>query len=131
MPETATHDNSSGFINKTQLMKLRLKAIRAGVWYKALPRIDRVLIDLTIKVASNVRSLTLAKNILSVMKKLDELMESKLTRAFKGIGLQLAQKLSKIAQKWGNISAKNWSSDLSFINFLAVLYINGQKTFKV
>jgi hypothetical protein len=131
MPETATHDYSSGFINKTQLMKLRLKAIRAGVWFKALPRIDRVLVDLTIKVACNIRSFTLAKNILGVMKKLEELMESKLSRAFEGIGPQLAQKLGKIAQKWGNISAKSWSSDISFINFLAVLYINGQKTFKV
>ena len=49
-------DGSSSFLNRTQLMKLRLKAMRAGVWFKALPRIDRVLVDLTIKVAENIRS---------------------------------------------------------------------------
>jgi hypothetical protein len=121
MPKTAIHDNSSSFINKTQLMKLKLKAIRAGVWYKALPRIDRVLIDLTIKVASNIRSSTLAKNIQAVMKKLEELMENRLSRAIRLIGLPLAQKISSVAQKWGNAAAKRWSFDSSFIRFLAVM----------
>jgi hypothetical protein len=123
MLEIATQDNSSSFINKAQLMKLRLKAIRAGVWYRALPRIDRVLIDLTIKVAINIRSFTLAKNIQAVMKKLEELMESKLSRAIRLIGLPLAQKMSSIAQKWGNAAAKRWASDSSFARFLVVTNI--------
>ena len=130
MPKTALQANIFSFINKNQLIKLRSKAKRAGVWFRALPRIDRVLVDLTIRVASSIRSFTLAKNILAVTKKLEGLMESSLLRAFRGIALQLAQKLSAIAQKWGNISAKKWASDISFVNFLAVMHINKPKAFK-
>jgi len=100
------------------------------VWFRALPRIDRALIDLTIKVASSVRSTTLAKNILAVTRKLEGLLESSLLRAFRGVALQLAKKLSLVAQKWGNLCAKNWVSDVSFIKFLAVMHINEPKAFK-
>ena len=130
MPKTVLQENASGFLNKTQLIKLRLKAMRAGVWFRALPRIDRALVDLTIKVASNIRSSTLAKNILAVVRKLEGFLESSLLRAFREVGLPRAQKLSLVAQKWGNTSAESWSSDVSFINFLAVMHINKPKAFK-
>lgn len=98
--------------------------MRLGVWFKALPRIDRVLVDLTIKVTDNVRSNTLAKSIMAIIRKLDRLLENRLSRAIREVGLPLAQKLSIIAQKWGNVSAKKWSIDLSFIKYLAVMQIN-------
>jgi galactitol-specific phosphotransferase system IIC component len=128
--EKVTLDNASSFLNKAQLMKLRLKAMRAGVWFRVLPRIDRVLVDLTIRVASSIRSVTLAKNILVVVRKLEGLLESSLSRALREVGFPLAQKLSLVAQKWGNASAGNWASDSSFAFFLAVLHINNPKTFK-
>jgi hypothetical protein len=130
MPETALRESASGFFSKAELLKLKLKAMRAGVWFRALPRIDRVLVDLTIKVARNVRSITLANNILAIITKLEGLLESSLSRALKGVGLQLAQKISLIAQEWGNTSAKNWSSDLSFGIFLAVMHTNEPKAFR-
>ncbi len=122
--------NASSFLTKTHLIKLRLKAIRAGVWFKALPRIDRVLVDLTIKVANNIRSFTLAKNLLAVTRKLEKLLESSLSRAFREVGVRLAQRLSWIAQKWGNPFAESWASNVSFIKFLAVMHINEPKIFK-
>jgi len=130
MPKTVLQRNTSRFLKKTQLIKLKLKAIRAGVWFRALPRIDRVLVDLTIKVTSKIRSVTLAKNLLVVIRKLERSLESSFSRAFREIGLPRAQKLSLLAQKWGNTSAESWPSDLSFINFLAVMCINEPKTFK-
>jgi len=130
MPKTALLKGSFSFLTKKQLVKLRLKAIRAGVWFRALPRIDRVLVDLTIRVASSIRSVTLAKNILAVTRKLEGLLESRILRAFRGVALKLAKKLSLIAQRWGNNSAKRWASDVSFVNFLAVMHINEPKTFK-
>jgi hypothetical protein len=130
MPEIVMQDNASSLLNKAQLIKLRLKAMRAGVWFRALPRIDRVLVDLTIRVASNIRSVTLAKCILVVTRKLEGFLESSLLRAFREVGFPLAQKLSVVAQKWGNTSAEKWASDLSFMNFLAVMHINEPKAFK-
>jgi hypothetical protein len=130
MAKIALPKKTSSFINKNQLIKLRSKAKRAGVWFRALPRIDRVLVDLTIRVASSIRSTTLAKNILAVTKKLEELLESSLLRAFKGIAVEIAYKLSSLAQKWGNTSAQRWVSDVSFIAFLAAMHINKPKSFK-
>ena len=130
MPKTASRQTTFCFLSKAQLIKLKLKAMRAGMWFRALPRIDRVLVDLTIKVASSIRSTTLAKKILMVVRKLESLLESSLLRAFREVAIQLAQKFSLIAQKWGNTSAKNWASDVSFIKFLAVMHVNGPKAFK-
>lgn len=130
MPKPMSRVSTYGFLNKAQLMKLKLKAMRAGVWFRALARIDRALVDLTIRVASSVRSTTLAKNIIAVTRKLEGLLESRLLRAFRGVALQLAKKLSSVAQKLGHHSAKNWASDVSFIKFLAIMHINEPKTFK-
>jgi hypothetical protein len=129
MPKTELK-NTFSFLNKRQLIKLRLRAVRAGVWFKALPRIDRALVDLTIKVASSVRSTTLAQNLLAITRKLEDLLDSSLLRAFRVVALKLAQKISLLAQKWGSTSAKTWDSDKSFIRFLTVMHINEPKTFK-
>jgi uncharacterized membrane protein len=121
---TTMPEGSSHFLNRAQLMKLRQKAIRAGVWFRALPRIDRVLVDLTIKVAENIRSTHLAKSIYAVVGKLDGLLESSVLKSLRLIGRPLAEKISSIAQKMGNVSASTWASDSSFAFFLAVMHTN-------
>lgn len=114
-----------GFFDKTQLMKLKLKAIRCGVWFTALQRIDRVLIDLTIKVNNNVRSYTLAKSILTVARKLQEVFQSKLAHKIKEIGIPLTRKLSRLAQNWGNKGAREWVNDADFARYLTIMKLNG------
>jgi|WetSurMetagenome_2_1015567.scaffolds.fasta_scaffold484882_2 hypothetical protein len=117
-------NNSPSPLSRTQLMKLRIKAIRAGVWFKALPRIDRVLVDLTIKVTENIHSAILAKSIFEVVGKLGELLESSVLKSLRLIGRPLAEKISLTAQKLGNSSAKSWANDSSFAFFLAILHTN-------
>jgi hypothetical protein len=99
--------------------------MRAGVWFKVLPRIDRVLIDLAIKVAKNIRSTSLAKSILSITKKLEGLLESRFARAVREIGLPLARKISMQAMKLGNINAQTWAEDVGFAQYLAIMKLNG------
>ena len=113
------------FLDKTQLVKIRLKAIRAGVWFRALPRIDRVLVDLTIRVAGSVRSVSLANCILSVTRKLEGLLESRVSRAIREIGFSLACKLGVLAQKWGHEGAWAWGADRDFAQYLAIMKLNG------
>jgi hypothetical protein len=117
-------ESSSRFLNRAQLVNLRLKAMRAGVWFRALPRIDRVLVDLTIKVTENIRSSYLAKSLFAVVGKLEGLLESSVLKSFRLIGRPLAEKISLIAQKLGNISAKNWVTDSGFALFLAITHLN-------
>jgi hypothetical protein len=117
-------------LRKEKLLKLKLKAIRCGVWFRALSRIDRVLVDLTIKVADRVRSFTLAKILFSVVRKLEDAFEGRVFRVLRDVGLPLARKLSLFAQNWGNSFAKNWASDTSFARFLAIMHLNNPGVFK-
>jgi len=116
--------NLSNVLNRTQLLKIKCKALRAGVWFKALPRIDRVLVDLTIQIAENIRSAQLAKSIFAVVGKLEGLLESKFMRLARTVGQNLAENASLIAQRWGNVAAKGWSSDRSFAIYFAVMQVN-------
>ena len=132
MLEIVFQKKAPNVIGRAQLIKLKLKAMRAGAWFRSLRKIDRALIDLTIMVThNNIRSYTLAKNITSVMEKLERISESSLRRIVREVGFPLAQKASSLAQKWGNESASEWRFDSSFASFLAILSINEPKTFKL
>jgi hypothetical protein len=124
LSKTAQQKSTSIFLDKATLLKLKLKAMRAGVWFRALPRIDRVLVDLTIKVADSIRSPYLARSILSIVGKLEGLLESRLQRAVREIGLPIAQKLSSFAQTWGNKIAEKWARDEGFARYWAVMKLN-------
>jgi hypothetical protein len=116
---------SFSFLSKRELVKVRLKAIRAGVWFRALPKIDRALVDLTIKVSDGVRSAFLAQRILLVARKLESFLESRFARAIREVGLPLARRLSLLAQQWGNARAAEWAKDVSFARYWAIM-LNGR-----
>ena len=118
-------------LGKQKLRKLKLQAVRRGVWFRGLSRVDRALVNLTIKVVDGVRSFTLAKALLSVIKKLEDAFESRVLRILKEVGFPLARKLSLFAQKWGNNLAQDWMRDVSFAKFLAIMHINNPGVFKV
>jgi len=111
-------------LENSKLVKLKLKAMRSGVWFKALRKIDRVLLDLTLKVSGKVRSTTLAKELFAVIARLENALENPVARTVNDVGFQLAQKISQIAQGLGNLSARNWATDLSFARFLAIMHLN-------
>ena len=110
---------------RENLLRLRRMAMRHGVWFKALSRIERVLVDLTIRVTDKVRSLTLAEKLFAVVEKLEECFESGVLRALRTVGFPLARKIGFLAKRWGNPYGESWMSDVSFAKFLAVMHING------
>lgn len=112
---------------REQLRLLKLKAKRRGVWFKALANLDRILIDLVVKVVNRVRSTRLARSLFNVVKKLEEALEDKISRFIKTVGQPLARKLASLAKKWGNPLAEKWLTDLSFARFLAIMYINSNR----
>ena len=118
-------------LSRFELMSLRVKARHRGVWFKALSRVERGLIDLSIRVVEKVRSLVLARSLISVVEKLLEAMESEVARLMRTVGCSLAQKLSEIALGWRNRSAHSWAVDLGFIQYLAVVQKNLSPSFRV
>jgi hypothetical protein len=121
---------SSIALGRRKLVELKLRAKRRGLWFRALSRVDRALVDLTIKVAVEVRSSRLAHALLSVMKKMEVAFEKGVSRDAPVIGFSLARKLSALAQKWGNRLAKSWASDVLFAKFLAIMHLNGFRSIR-
>lgn len=119
--------SSAGTIGfgRDALVRLRQKALRAGVWFKALSRIDRVLVDLTIKVADTIRSPHLVQSLSSIAEKISRFVESKFSRAIREVGLIFASKVSQIAQSWGYRAAAAWANDAGFARFWAAMKLNG------
>ncbi|UCD25990.1 MAG: hypothetical protein JSV75_03505 [Candidatus Bathyarchaeota archaeon] len=109
---------------KKELAKIKLKAIRRGMWFKVLTRAERAQMELTIKIVKRIRSHFLARIVTSIVEKLLEAMESKVSRLMREVGHPLARNLSETAQKWGNKSAKHWSQDSDFVQFLTIMYLN-------
>ena len=121
MPENSKKTLKADFLDGMQLLKMKKRAMRVGAWFRGLSRIDRALVDLTIKVADSVRSAFLAQRLFVVARKLEGFLESRFSRTVVEVGLPLARKLSLIAQHWGNAGAYNWASDMGFARYWAAM----------
>lgn len=117
--------------SRDELVMVRRKAFRKGVWFKALSRIERLQIDLTVRLVEKVKSFLLAKVLRSILKKLFEAMESRVSRLMREVGVPLARKLSAVAKSWGHSHAERWVDDLSFVKFLAVTYMNTPGIYRI
>jgi len=122
--------HTSFSLEKNELAKIRTKAIRRGIWFRTLTKAERAQIELTMKIVKKIHSLFLAKVLGTIMRKLLDAMESKVARVIREVGRGLAEKLSRIAQRWGNKSAHHWKEDPSFVRYLAITYINTPAMFK-
>jgi len=116
---------SSAAVDLSGLFRLRFLAVRRGFWFRVLSRLERSLVDLVLKVAKRVRSRKLALAILSIVKKLEEALAGKVAVWMREFGAPLAERLSRVAQGWGNMCAREWAGDVGFIRYLAIMRLNG------
>ena len=115
----ATKDTFNSLSIKT-LNETKKHALRRGLWFQALNRIERGIIDLTVKYVDNIKSAKLAKVLTAILVKLQTTTESMIDRLVRTIGLSLTQKISNIAISWGNHLATSWANDFAFARFLVV-----------
>ena len=118
-------------LTKDDLSKIRVRAVRKGLWFRVLSRVERASIDLTLKVVKRIRSAVLANVLAKIVEKLMDAMETRVARLTREVGCGFAQKLSLIAQNWGNKSAEKWASDPRFIRYLVINYLNTPTSFRV
>lgn len=115
-------------LTREALAKLRLKALRRGIWFRDLKREERRLLELTIRVVEKVRSFILAKIVSRIIGKLCEAMESRIFCLMRTEGRSLAEKIASIGDAWGNRAAKSWANDRGFIQYLTVSNLLSFKT---
>ena len=102
------------------LVEVKRLALRRRVWFKSLSRVERGVIDLTVKCVDVIRSGKLARVVTAIMDKLRSAMESAVDGMVRAVGLPLARKISGIAVSWGNRLAVVWADDLKFARYLAL-----------
>ena len=117
------------FLTRQSLIELRKRAIRLKAWFR-LTKFERAAIDLTIRVVKRIRNSTLAQVISNIVSKLRQWMKPTLKEKALLIGRPLAEKISQIAQAWGNRTAWAWARDLNFIMYLGISWINTPPYYK-
>jgi hypothetical protein len=101
------------------LVETKKAALRRGMWFKTLNRVERGIIDLTVRYVDNIKSSKLAKIVTAIIQKLELTSENMAKKLARTIGLPLARKISSIALGWGNLSASKWADDQAFAEYLA------------
>jgi hypothetical protein len=106
-----------GPITREVLIGFRTRGLRRRLWYSTLSRMERGLVDLTIRWVDKVRSGLMAETLLRILVKLALALETGMERVL-GRGRVLAVRASELAVGWGNGSAYSWRFETAFANAL-------------
>src|SRR2546422_2833145 len=90
-----------GPITREVLVGLKTRGLRRRVWYCTLSRIERGLVDLTIRWVDKVRSGRMTETLLRILAKLALALETGVGRVL-GRGRMLAARASELAVEWSN-----------------------------
>ena len=100
------------------LVSMRKVALRRRVWFGVLTRVERGVVDLTIRCVDKVRSGRLALAISRIVCKVLNASKSRFLERVDKVGYDLAERISKIAVGWGYTEASGWRQDLGFVRYL-------------
>lgn len=109
---------------RQDLARIKARALRTKIWFKAISKVERAIVDLTIKCTETIRSHVLMAAVTAIVNKiLQSFEESFMTRAER-IGQEIVEALCAIAEKWGNKSSSTWKRDARFTVYLGVSALN-------
>ena len=106
------------------LTEARTKALRRGIWYKALDRVERGILSLAAQVVDRVESVVLGVELVKILAKLRDAFKSVFVRRMEEYGFGRAKVLAVQAFDWGYVGARLWSSDLGFARYLTLIDVN-------
>lgn len=111
-------------IKRQDLLQVKTRAFRLKVWFKALSRIERAIMDLTLSCVEQIRSRTLEATISTIIDKILVALQSRFLSNAEKIGREMAERLGEIASEWGHDHASSWKFDKCFIRFLGINIVN-------
>src|SRR6266571_487332 len=104
-------------ITREVLIGMKTRGLRRRVWYWALDRMERGLVDLTIRWVDKVRSGRMTETLMRILEKLAQALETGMGRVL-GRGRVLAVRASELAVAWGDVAAYSWRFEQAFCNAL-------------
>jgi hypothetical protein len=100
------------------------RALRKRIWFQVCNKLERGIMDLTIRCVDRVKSsrlaLVLGRLVCKILKACRSIFLMRVTRT----GQDLAEGLSRIAISWGMDQATGWKQDKEFIRYLGVNAVN-------
>ena len=96
---------------------MKTRGLRKRVWYGALDRMERGLVDLTIRWVDKVRSGRMTETLMRILEKLAQALETGIGKVL-ARGRMLAVRASELAVGWGNNIAFSWRFEQAFCNAL-------------
>ena len=110
--------------SRQDLVSIKSRALRKRVWFRALSKVERAIVDLTIKCVVKIQSSVLAGTISGIVGKILQFLgEDFMTRAER-VGREIVESVHALGEKWGNKACSAWESNSCFIRFLGVSALN-------
>jgi len=113
------------------LLSMKKKALRRGVWYRTLDRVERGIVSLTARLIDRVESEMLGVELVKILAKLVKALKSGFVRHMEMFGLGRVFELSRLAVELGNLVAKGWVNDLGFVGYVSMMDLNQPTGFGV
>ena len=112
------------------LLKIRRKALRSKLWFKVLDSAERAILSLTPKCVDKIKSPKLTLAVARIIVKIKQALRRPLDIFRSQVARPIAEKISQIAQKWGNKSARKWAEDPNFTRYIAIIKFNENPIFQ-
>jgi hypothetical protein len=103
------------------LAGVRRRAMRRGIWFRALSDLDRGILNLSAVLLDDVRSVTLRVQIVSILAKLRDAFKSPFRRYVEKHGQERLRQVLEAATKLGCSAARSLQSDEGFMEYLMFL----------
>jgi hypothetical protein len=88
---------------------VRTRALRRGVWFRALDRLERDIFNLTTQIVDKVESEVLGVVLVKILRKLNDAMRSRFARCMEVFGFRRARDVAGQAVALGCIGAGSWA----------------------
>ena len=106
--------------DRLSLSGLRQKALRKGIWFKALSSVERGLANLSIRYVKEPRNHRLIGALKDIVNKLTSAINMGFLYFLGLRGRHIAEERVEVAANWGNKRARLWMSDQGFWQFLGL-----------
>lgn len=106
------------------LLKIRRRAIRKRVYYSALDRLERGILDLSARLLDSAQSVVLLQQLFEIVMKLEEALKGRFQRYVESFGVRRVAQIIMQAVKFGYREAVGWLRDPGFMEYLAVMDLN-------
>ena len=113
--------NSQEFTKKMIRVIIR-KAIRRGLYFRKLSRIERGILELTAKYVPKITSLELGNAIARILAKLVIVLRSKFLASVETLGRQMLTNVLHVAKIWKVMDASSWDNK-KFVTYWGITLI--------